>query len=78
MTKGTIIMIGCVVLYGLIVILFRGKEQCSQPDDLVQSSDQSEKKNTGAFPGEPGLFCSDGTPGADGLLADDFDRISDE
>lgn len=76
MTTRTIIMIVCAVLYGLIVILFREENTVIRDDDVSTIDDSA--VNTDVFPGVPGLFCSDGTPGADGLLASDFDKVSSE
>ncbi len=61
MATGTIIMIVCAVLYGLIVILFK-------EDNIVIEDDES------SMWGDP-FTCVDGTPGADGLFADDFDIV---
>ena len=75
MTTGTVIMIVCVALYGLIVVLFR--KELQKPGNQFSTTDNT-VENIDAFPGKPGLICSDGTPGADGLLATDFDRVSSE
>lgn len=75
MTTGTVIMIVCAVLYCLIVVLFRKKPNRSGNES---STTDNTVENIDPFPGKPGLICSDGTPGADGLLASDFDRISSD
>jgi len=64
MTTGTVIMIVCAVVYGLIVFLFREKGSTSLRNE--------------SFMGDDPFVCTDGTPGADGLLADDFDKVSSE
>ncbi len=62
MTIGSVIMIICAALYGLVIILFKDKNQknLSNEKQLVEN--------------DP-FVCTDGTPGADGLLSSDFDRI---
>jgi len=77
MTTGTTIMIVCAVLYGLIVVLFRKESESQRPGNELSTTDNT-VENIDAFPGKPGLICSDGTPGTDGLLASDFDRVSSE
>lgn len=65
MTKGTIIMIVCAVVYGLIILLVKEKKEATLS-----------RKDT--FTEDDPFVCTDGTPGADGLLADDFGRVSSE
>jgi hypothetical protein len=65
MTTGTTIMIVCAILYGLITLFFKEKKETS-----------FSRKET--FTRDDPFVCTDGTPGADGLLADDFDKVSSE
>ena len=65
MSTGFIVMIICVFLYGLIISFFKDKNK---------KTPFKEKKLVEDDP----FVCTDGTPGADGLLADDFDRVSSE
>ena len=65
MTTGTIIMIVCAVLYGLIIILFKDKNKRIPPKEEPSMED------------DPTLGA-DGSIGSYRLLADDFDRVSSE
>ena len=65
MTTGTIIMIVCAVLYGLIVILFKDESRVIKEDESILDDTSDSINNP--------FVCVDGTPGADGLFADDFD-----
>jgi hypothetical protein len=59
MTTGTVIIIVCAVLYGLIVILFKFKKE-----DEVSKQDIRDKDDP--------FVGVDGTPGACGLCSDDL------
>ena len=63
MSTGTIIMIVCAVLYGLIVILFKDETHVIKEDDPMWW-DNPDNDPTLGF---------DGSLGACGLCADDFD-----
>lgn len=65
MTKGTIIMIVCAALYGLIVIL--RKDEVNNVS-LEETSSMKDDPTLGA----------DGSIGSHGLLASDFDNVSSE
>ena len=59
MSTGTIIMIVCAILYGLIVVLFKDESHVIKEDESILE--------------DPLFVGADGTPGTCGLLADDLD-----
>lgn len=59
MTTGTVIMIVCAVLYGLIVIIFK--------------DDRRREKKEEPYPGDDRFIGADGTPGGRGFCSKDFD-----
>ena len=64
MSTGTIIMIICAVLYGLIVVLFKDESHVIKEDESILD-DASDSINNP-------FVCVDGTPGANGLFQDEL------
>jgi len=64
MSTGTIIMIVCAVLYGLIVILFKDGNEHTKKEGTSFAEKITHDPWT----------CTDGTMGINGLFADDFDN----
>jgi len=67
MTTGTIIMIVCAVLYGLLVIIHK---LLFKEDDIVVKDDESEHFSYGLCTGADGVEGS-----APGLFNDDLDIV---
>ena len=64
MSTGTIIMIVCAVLYGLIVILFKDESHVIKEDESILDDPSDSVNNP--------FVCVDGTPGTNGLFQDEL------